>query len=81
LLIAMIGQLNSIAKTDESLFSGMQVRQASLGLLQSIGAKKLDLCTIHKLHNKNQQLAFADIKNDFISKATIDWYGSLADKK
>ena len=77
----LIGQIKAIAKIDEAIFSGMQVRQAQLGLVQGISIDRLDLSTIHKLHNKNQQLTFAGIKNDFIAKAMTAWYESLADNK
>jgi hypothetical protein len=76
----LIGQLNAIAKKDDALFSGMQVKQAQLGLVQGCDIGRLDLSTIHKLHNKDQQLTFTGIKNEFIAKAMNAWYESLADK-
>ncbi|MEI8376899.1 MAG: hypothetical protein WCF95_00005 [bacterium] len=76
----LIGQLNAIAKKDDALFSGMQVKQAQLGLVQGCDIGRLDLSTIHKLHNKDQQLTFTGIKNEFIAKAMNAWHESLADK-
>ena len=81
MITAIIGQLHAIAQIDEALFSGIQVKQAQLGLVQNICAGRLDLSTIHKVHNKNEQLTFTGIKNDFIAKAMTAWYESLAYKK
>lgn len=81
MLLNLIGQLNLIAQKHDAIFSGIQVKQAQLGLAQGFGIDRLDLSTIHKLHNKNQQLSFAGIKNDFIAKAMNTWFESLADNK
>jgi len=81
LLINLIRQLNSIAQKDDALFSGMQARQAQLSLVQGVSMDRLDLSTIHKVHNKDQQLTFTGIKNDFIAKAMNAWYESSTDKE
>ncbi|MDD3419865.1 MAG: hypothetical protein PHE78_04605 [Candidatus Gastranaerophilales bacterium] len=83
MLINLLGQLNAIAQGNDALYSSMQVRQAQMGLVKGLGASnvdRIDLSTIARLHNKDKQLAFAGIKNDFIVKAMDSWYNSLTDK-
>lgn len=83
MLINLLGQLNAIAQRNDAVYSSMQARQAQMGLVRGLGVSnvdRIDLSTIARLHNKDQQLTFAGIKNDFIAKAMDSWYNSLADK-
>jgi len=78
LLIELIDQINSIAKRNSFLFIGL--KDDDLTFVQQKGAENSNLQIIQKLYNKDNQLILAEIKNDFITNAIDDWYGSLAEK-
>lgn len=84
MLMNLIGQLNAISMMNNSQMVGMQARQSQLGLIkmaEPLAYDKVDFSTMHKMHNKDKQLAFAGAQSNFTAKAMDVWYASLKEQQ